>query len=144
MSCLETWNEVDKITGDIVVKYSQHQWISSININIKNVHELCNLGARKIGLMEDSIHTEKHRGYHYEHAYSYNWNAMRGFHLLMRLAHTVNALSEFTKKLKKWIKEQGCLSVLKIIKETLFNPWLCSEWYEQQHKKTIRLTLQLE
>jgi len=62
----------------------------------------------------------------------------------MRLAHTVNALSEFTKKLKQWIKEQGCSAVLKIIKETLFNPWLSSEWYQQQHENTIRLTLQLE
>lgn len=144
VSCIEEWNEVDKITGDIVIKHSQHQWISSIKINIKNVHELCNLGARKLGLMEDSIYTEKHRGYHYEHAYSYNFNAMQGFHLLMRLAHAINALSEFTKKLKKWIKEQGCSSILKLIKETLFNPWLSPEWYEQQHTKAIRLTLQLE
>ena len=144
VSCLEKWNEVDKTTGEIVAKYSQHQWISSIKINIENAHELCNLGARKIGLMEDSIHTEKHRGYHYKHAFSFNWNAMQGFHLLMRLAHAVNALSEFTKKLKQWIKEIGCSAVLKIIKETLFNPWLSSEWYEHQHKKPIRLTLQLE
>ena len=98
--------EVDKKTGEIIFKYSQHQWLSSICVHIENVHELCNLGARKIGLMEDSIHTEMHRGYHYEHAFSYDWNAMQGFHLLMRLAHAVNALSEFTKKLKKWIIHQ--------------------------------------
>ena len=142
--CMEVWQEVDKATGEIITKHSQHQWISSIKININNVHELCNLAARKIGLMEDSIHTEKHRGYHYSHAYSYHFNAMQGFHLLMRLAHAVNALSEFTKRLKKWIKEQGCGAILKLIKETLFNPWLSQEWYEAQRTKTIRLTLQLE
>jgi len=60
VSCLEKWEEVEKETGEIVTKYSQHQWISSIRINIDNVHELCNLGARKIGLIEDSINTEKH------------------------------------------------------------------------------------
>jgi hypothetical protein len=123
VNCMEEWHEVDKITGDIVTKHSQHQWISSIKINIKNVHDLCNLAARKLGLIEDSMHTEKHRGYHYEHAYSYNINAMQGFHLLMRLAHTVNALSEF---------------------KTIFNPWLTQEWYEQQHTNPLRLTLQLE
>jgi hypothetical protein len=144
VSCLEKWEEVDKETGEIILKYSQHQWLSSIRINIENVHELCNLGARKIGLIEDSINTEKHRGYHYEHAFSYDWNAMQGFHLLLRLAHAVNAISEFTKKLKKWIKEQGCSATLKLIKETIFNPWLPKEWYEQQHKKLARLTLQLE
>lgn len=100
-------------------------------------------GRKKI-LVTHSIHTEKHRGYHYEHAFSYNWNAMQGFHLLMRLAHAVNALSEFTKKLKQWIKEQGCLAILKVIKGTLFNPWLPKEWYEKQHQMPARLILQIE
>jgi hypothetical protein len=144
ISCLENWEEVDNETGKIVLKYSQHQWISSIRPNIETVHELCNLGARKIGLMEDSINTEKHRGYHYEHPFSHDWNAMQGFHLLMRMAHAVNALSEFTKKLKKWIKQQGCSATLKLIKETIFNPWLSKEWYEKEIKKPLRLTLQLE
>lgn len=58
VSCLEKWEVVDKETGEIILKYSQHQWLSSIRINIENVHDLCNLGARKIGLMEDSINTE--------------------------------------------------------------------------------------
>jgi DDE family transposase len=114
--CQENWQEVDRKTGEIITKYSQKQWISSIKINVDNIHELCNLGARKIWLMEDSINTEKHRGYHYEHAFSYDWQAMQGFHLLMRLAHAVNAISEFTKKLKKWIKEQGCGAILKLIR----------------------------
>ena len=65
-------------------------------------------------------------------------------HLLLRLAHAVNALSEFTKKLKKWIKEQGYSAILKLIKETIFNPWLPKEWYERQNEKPIRLVLQLE
>jgi hypothetical protein len=144
VSCLENWKEVDKNTGEIITKHSQNQWISSIKISINNVHELCNLGARKIWLMEDSINTEKHRGYHYEHTYSYDWQGMQGFHLLMRMAHAINAISEFTKKLKKWIKAHGCDATLKLIKETLFNPWLSIEWYEAQNTKPIRLQLQLE
>src|SRR5262249_42618430 len=47
VSCLENWNEVDKKTGEIITKYSEHQWLSSMKINIDNVHELCNLAARK-------------------------------------------------------------------------------------------------
>ncbi len=142
--CAESWDEVDKKTGEIIKKHSEHRWLSSIKINIDNVHELCNLGARKLGLIEDSIHTEKHRGYHYEHAFSYDWNAMQGFHLLMRMAHTVNALSEFTKKIKTWIKAQGVGAILKVIRETLFNPWLPIEWYDEQRKKPAQLKLQLE
>lgn len=33
---------------------------------------------------------------------------MKGFHYLMRLGHAINALLEFTKKLKKIIKGLCC------------------------------------
>lgn len=99
---------------------------------------------KKKELIENSMNTEKNRGYHYKHAFSYNWNAMQGFHYLMRLAHAINAISEFTKKLKKYIKELGCSATLKLIKETLFSPWLPTSWYEEQSKKVAQLRLQLE
>ena len=83
-----------------------------------------NDGARKLGLIEDNFNTEKNRGYHYKHAYSYDWNGIQGFHYLMRLAHCINAISEFTKMLKKYIKSLGCSATLKLIKETLFSPWV--------------------
>ena len=69
---------------------------------------------------------------------------MQGFHYLMRLAHAINALSEFTKTLKKYIRQMGCRAVLKWIKDTLFHPWLTDEWYQSQLKKTPQLRLQLE
>ena len=102
-----------------------------------------NCGARKKELIEDSINTEKNRGYHYKHAFSYNWNAMQGFHYLMRLGHAINAISEFTKKLKKYIRELGCSATLKLIKETLFSPWLSLTWYEAQVLQVPQLRLQL-
>ena len=97
-----------------------------------------------MGLMEDSINTEKNRGYRYKHAFSYHWNALQGFHYLMRLAHAINAICEFTKALKKTMKELGCSATFKLIKETLFNPWLPTTWYEEQLLKTPQLRLQLE
>ena len=111
---------------------------------IENLHELFNLGMRKQWLIEDSFNTEKNRGYQYKHAFSNQWNAMYGFHLLMRLAHAINALSEFTKSLKKYIKSLGCSATMKLIKETLFSPWLSKEWYDEQMLKTPQLRFQLE
>jgi hypothetical protein len=32
---------------------------------------------------------------------------MKGFHLLMRLGRALNALSQFAKKLKKYVKDNG-------------------------------------
>ncbi len=144
VACSERYNKVDNKTGEVIKCFSEHAWISSIRINIHNVHELLNLGARKSWLIEDSINTEKNRGYNYKHLFSHNWNAMQGFHYLMRLGHAINALCEFTKKLKHYIKSLGCSATLKLIKETLFSPWLSMEWYASQQLKTTQLRLQLE
>jgi hypothetical protein len=144
VSCLEHWQEVNKETGKMEDKYSEHSWISSLKLSIKNVNELCNLGARKRAGIEDNFNTEKNRGYQYKHAFSYDWGAMRGFHYLMRLGHAINALSEFTKKLKRYIKELGWSTTLKIIYTALSNPWLTKGWFAMQLKKSPQLRLQLE
>jgi hypothetical protein len=144
VACLEKYEQVNKKTGEIETCYSEHLWISSIAGNINTVHELFNEGARKKELIEDSINTEKNRGYKYKHAFSYNWEAMQGFHYLMRLGHAINAISEFSKKLKCYIKSLGVSATLKLIKETLFGPWFPVEWYATQQKISPQLRLQLE
>jgi hypothetical protein len=80
VACLEKREEINKSTGDIDKKYSEHVWISSIPLSIDNVHEICNLGARKKGYIEDNMNTETNRGYQYKHSYSifgYQKNGMR-------------------------------------------------------------------
>lgn len=144
IACFEEYDTVNPKTGEIETCYVDHAWISSIAATQDNVHELINWGARKIGLMEFSINCEKNHGYRYKHAFSYDWNTMQSFHHLMRLGHAINVLSEFTKKLKKYIRDLGCNAVLSLIRETLLNPWLSQEWYEQQKNKAPQLPLQLE
>jgi hypothetical protein len=144
VACLERREEVNNITGEVEVKYSEHTWISSIALSIDNIHELLNLGARKKEAIEDSINTEKNRGYHYKHLFSHNWNAMKGFHLLMRLGHALNALSQFVKRLKKYVKENGIGATLLFIKETLFSPWLNDVWLEEQHNQIPQLRFLME
>ncbi len=144
VACFEEYYTVNQKTGEIEKTFSEHAWISSIAANIDNVHELLNCGARKLELIEDSFNTAKNRGYHYKHAFSTDWNAMQGFHYLMRLGHAINAISEFTKILKKIIRDLGCSATLKLIKETLFAPWLPLEWYSEQKNKFAQLRFQLE
>jgi hypothetical protein len=69
---------------------------------------------------------------------------MQGFHLLMRLGHEINTLSAFTKKLKKFMKEQGCSAVLNKIKEIILNPWFTDHWYAEQNQKPPQLRFQME
>jgi len=62
----------------------------------------------------------------------------------MCLGHALNALSQFTKKLKKYVKNNGSHAALKFIKETLFNPWLTDKWYDEQYKKIPQLRFLME
>jgi hypothetical protein len=68
-------------------------------LNRDNVHTRCNLGARHRWGIEAGILAEKRCGYYAEHRFSYNWNAMKGHHLLMRLAVLLNTLARFTRTL---------------------------------------------
>ena len=144
IACFEECEEVNKKTGETEKRFSEHTWISSMPAKIGNLHELLNCGARKAELIEDSFNTAKNRGYQYTHAFSHKWNGMCGFHYLMRLAQAINAISEFTKVLKRYIKELGVSATLKLIKSTLFNPWLPIEWYANQNLEPPQLYLQLE
>ena len=143
VGCIETYEEVNRNTGELEQRYSQHAWISSLHLADKTVHELLNLGARKLWLMEHSFNVEKNQGYHYEHAFSHEWFAMRGFHYLMRLGHALNAVFEFTRVLKKYIKAWGVQETFDRIIETLCSPWLPLTWYKKQIDIAPHLQLQL-
>lgn len=139
VGCREVWKAVALENSEIEHKYSDHRWISSIPLDINNVHELCNLTARKRALIEDSMNTEKHRGYRYERVLSYDWNAMRGFHLLMRLAHAMNAIAQFTKALKKQMKTLGISNTFDIIFSALSNLWLSDEWIKKECQRAPQI-----
>jgi len=48
------------------------------------------------------------------------------------------------KEIKKFVKETGVNAALKFIKETLFNPWLTDEWFDQLHKQKPQLRFLME
>jgi len=114
--CEESWEEVDKKTGEIMTKKSKHAWLSSQKLSCSNVHQRCNLSARHRWNIEISNLVEKHQGYHYEHMFSYSWYAMKGFHYLMRLAHALNELARYTKKIAEYIKQHGQRGFISFVK----------------------------
>ena len=142
VACFERWYEIDQKTAEKTPKFSEHKWITNLRVKKSNLHELCNLCARKRWGIEDSNNTEKNRGYHYTHAFSYNWNGMWCFHLLMRLAHAINALSEYTKTLKNYMRRHGVSWVLDCIKETFWNPWFTEEWINKLSQVKAKLVLE--
>src|ERR687891_2513407 len=124
VGCEETWQEVDPATGELIDKQTQHVWLSSQPLDPHNLHERCNLGARQRWGIETSLLVEKCQGYHYEHAFSYTWNAMKGYHYLMRLAHLVNALALATKRVASHVRTLGVQAFLRWVRESCAHRWL--------------------
>lgn len=125
--CRETWEEVDPKTATIVQKRSRHAWISSEPLSRQSVHERCNLAARHRWGIESSFLVEKRHGYNYEHCFSHNWNAMRGYHFLMRLGHLINILAQRTEYLAGLVRHRGVQGTIRFLLETCIGPWLDAE-----------------
>jgi len=114
--CNETWEEVAKDSAEIVAKESRHVWISDKPLSKENLHERCNLCARHRWGIESGILVEKRHGYCYEHAFSYNWNAMKGYHYLMCLGHLINILTMYSECLSKVVQELGVRGFIRRIR----------------------------
>lgn len=125
--CQESWNEIDPDTAKVIEKTSRHAWVSSESLNRGNVHERCNLVARNRWAIENHILVEKRHGYQYEHCFSRNWNAMRGYHFLMRLGHLINTLAQNTAHLVRMVRCLGVRGLIQLIRETCKGPWLDAE-----------------
>lgn len=121
--CEEMWEEVNS-QGEILMKTSRHAWLSSEPLHERNVHERCNLMARSRWGLENDILQEKKQGYQYEHVFAYDWNAMKGYHYLMHLAHLMNELLQLSTDLIKLVKENGIRGFVRLIRETITGPWI--------------------
>jgi hypothetical protein len=141
IECKESWQEVGQINAELVEKSSRHVWLSSEPLTRWNLHERCNLGARSRWGIETGILVEKHHGYHYEHCFSYNWNAMKGYHYLMRIGHMLNVVARYSERFAKIIKDKGIRGLIRFIRDTIANPWLDTEWLMERLAAPFQLRL---
>jgi hypothetical protein len=139
--CEETWEEVNKQTGEIEIKTSKYAWLSDVPISKKNVELRCNKIGRSRWYTEETNLVEKHHGYSYEHCFSEDWNAMKGFHYLMRLAHLLNTLVHYSIKIYEMIKECGVKGIIELLVSTLSAPWLEYERIGRFIAKTHQIRL---
>ncbi|MEW6233679.1 MAG: transposase family protein [Chloroflexota bacterium] len=121
--CQENWQEMDP-EGSVVQCSGSWAWLSDITFAKETVHARCNLGGRHRWGIEEGILVEKQEGYHYEHLYAEQWNAMRGYHYLMRIGHLLNVLACFLNTLIGFIKEKGPQGFIGWVRETLSGRWL--------------------
>lgn len=120
VTCTETWIEEHPRSGKkpqkMVTKYA---WLSSQRLTSENVFHLCTKIARARWRVENNFLVEKHQGYNYSHCYSYNWNAMKGFHYLMKFGVFLNVLLTHCEALTEYVRIEGVRSFVKKIWELL-------------------------
>lgn len=121
--CEERWEETGQ-QGEIISKMSRHAWLSSEPLSVKNIHTRCNLMARQRWGIENDILQEKHQGYHYEHAFAHDWNALCGYHYLMHLAHLLNELAQNSIGVVDQVREIGIRRFIRLLRETIGGRWL--------------------
>jgi hypothetical protein len=140
--CEESWEEIAPGSTEVVQKTSRHVWISAEPLHKANVHSRCNLGARHRWGIESGLLVEKHQGYQYEHCFSYDWEAMRGYHYLMRLGHALNVLARHSYALAKYVRELGVRGLIAFVRSTIAGPWLDDEDLQQIATASCQIRLE--
>jgi hypothetical protein len=114
VTCDETWLEMKPRSGGKPKEMESHYaWISSDAITGKNVFERCTKIARRRWRIENSFLVEKRQGYGFEHCFSYNWAAMKGFHYLMKIGHFLNILATNSSIIKAYVEIEGISGFIK-------------------------------
>ena len=116
--CEETWRE----NGQPM--HSRWAWVSSVPLTAGNVVRRCNEMARRRWDIEEGLLVEKHFGYHYEHLYSRDWNAMRGWHALFALGQLINTLSLHVEQIWPIYQQFGLRGTIRFLRTTMMGLWL--------------------
>lgn len=140
--CEESWEEIAPGSTEVVKKTSRHAWLSDQPLHRNNVHSRCNLGARHRWGIEAGFLVEKHHGYQYEHCFSYDWEAMCGYHYLMRLGHALNVLAHYSYALSKYVRELGVRGLIDFVRNTIAGLWLKAEDFQQLASAAYQIRLE--
>jgi hypothetical protein len=114
VECVEEWEEKLKRSGGKPERKStSYAWLSSFHVSNLNVFTICSLIARRRWCIENHFRVLKHNGYSYSHCFSYNWNAMKGFHALMKIGHFINTLVVSSSIVANYVKALGVSGFIK-------------------------------
>ena len=75
-------------------------------------------------------------------SFAQDWGAMKGYHYLMRIAHTFNILSRFSQALKDIFKTHGVRGFTAFVRSTLQSPWLDWSRVQELMQRPFQLKLQ--
>ncbi len=126
--CQETWVDADGCPHRAL-----WAWISGQPLNADNIQDRCNRAGRHRWAIETEFLVEKRYGDHFEHAFSYDWQALKGWHYLMKLAHLLNVLTLWSPVGSDLLKRRGYRDTIRFLRETWSGRWL-SPAFLQTHR----------
>lgn len=130
--CLESWTENhNRSTGIVEKKETRYCWLSAEPLTGKNIFERCTRMGRYRWRIENNILTEKHQGYDYEHTYSFTWNAMEGYHYLMKIGRFLNVIAASSELLIERVKVLGIRGFIERLRNVLSSVLLDREAIRQ-------------
>jgi hypothetical protein len=112
VTCQETWYDESKIKGKPCQKATTFSWLSSSKLNRYNVVGLCMI-ARRRWRIENHFLMVKTQGYEYEHCFSYNWNAMKCYNCLLKIANFINTIILHSQLMQDYVIAEGKQGVIK-------------------------------
>ena len=78
----------------------------------------------------------------YEHCFSYDWQAMRGYHYLMRLGHALNMLARYSNALANYVRDLGARGLIELVRSTIAGLWLKAEDFQQIASAAFQIRLE--
>ncbi len=140
--CYETWQENhSRSTKEVEEMKTRYAWISSTPLHHGNVFLRCTKMGRYRWKIENNILTEKHQGYDYEHCYSYTWNAMEGYHYLMKIGRFLNVMAINSELLVEQVKKLGIRGFIVYLKTACRGNLLDKDKLTEAANKEIRWRL---
>ena len=141
VECTETYTVMNPQTNVLEDKTVRFAWLSRKPINHTNVTYRCNEFGRQRWMIEESILKEKRHGFQYEHLFSTDWTAMKGYHYLMRIGHLLNEMILHLVDLAGSVYDHTEAGVIALLREALAGPWLDIEQLTKEMRGRSQLRL---
>ena len=125
--CHETWGDAQGQTHE-----TDWAWVSGRPLTAENIVPRCNRAGRHRWAIEANFLVEKRHGDHFEHAFSYHWTAIKGWHYLMKLAHLLNVLTFWTDVGRTLLYTRGYQDAIRFLRETWTSPWLRPQFLRER------------
>ncbi|MCY0880316.1 MAG: transposase family protein [Firmicutes bacterium] len=123
--CQETWRD-----GAGQPQRALWAWISSQPLSAANIVARCNRAGRHRWAIEAEFLVEKRHGDHFEHAFSYDWTALKGWHYLMKLAHLLNVLTLWSTIGAPLLNRRGYRDAVGFLRDTWTGRWLSPQFLQ--------------